>query len=560
MAPLATAAACVHPTAAAQALPAPRFETHIPETSDEDLVSVVAESHIDIWHVFATQFLGPLGKVSSLYFWAIRRQKGRTSIKDSSSTRVKSSTNGEPSVKNKLSVKNKFSIKGKLTIKRKHSFKDKPSKDAEEESMAEEDTSQSGLDDDAPTRSPLPTRSCSRNSRLTGLAYDLDDTHGTKAPNGFLNSAAVNRIDDSDYVRPQRFTLSPEERLHKIIQGASMHDGRKLTSGTDPFTKRVVDALDPHPHQCLVTRQLDTEIEVEYCHFLPQCDSKDNGFLTRLEHALGIGYKKLNIDDARNVARLLISIHRYVDKQRAMFLPTPEIVNRISHNHEIGHDIRNIYEPGEAFEYRFLPLPGNPTSDIVHYQRTDKGEQSQTPAPVTTKVLYPHPFYDLPAVYSHVEPHYVIINAARKLKDLDLSQFEELQTTVSVPKEFINPQVKEVGEDQDQDQDQDQDGINGTDEMDIRIGTRTHRGPWKAVKGFLGLNTKRERSSPTPSEVDAETNFKSLKTAAGSIADLLILSRQDIQITKARYIKLLQYELVSDKWDVAKYVCGSHQG
>lgn len=187
-----------------------------------------------------------------------------------------------------------------------------------------------------------------------------------------------------------------------------------------------------------------------------------------------------------------------------------------------------------------MPLPGNPTSDIVHYQRTDKGEQSQTPAPMTTKVLYPHPFYDLPAVYSHVEPHYVIINAARKLKDLDLSQFEELHTTVSiaygverdqamhflseisnlydrwnevsVPKEFINPQVKEVGEDQDQD------GINGTDEMDIRIDTRTHRGPWKAVKGFLGLNTKRERSSPTPSEVDAETNFKSLKTAAGSIA------------------------------------------
>ena len=204
------------------------------------------------------------------------------SIKDSSSTRVKSSTNGEPSVKNKLSVKSKFSIKGKLTIKRKHSFKDKPSKDTEEESMAEEDTSQSSLDDDAPTRSPLPTRSCSRNSRLTGLAYDLDDTHDTKAPNGFLNSAAVNRIDDSDYVQPQRFTLSPEERLHKIIQGASMHDGRKLTSGTDPFTKRVVDVLDPHPHQCLVTRQLDTEIEVEYCHFLPQCDSKDNDFVSYL--------------------------------------------------------------------------------------------------------------------------------------------------------------------------------------------------------------------------------------------------------------------------------------
>ena len=83
--------------------------------------------------------------------------------------------------------------------------------------------------------------------------------------------------------------------------------------------------------------------------------------LTRLEHALGIGYKKLNIDDARNVARckiiihissfiacsklycsVLISIHRYVDKQRAMFLPTPEMVDRISHNHEIGHDIRNV--------------------------------------------------------------------------------------------------------------------------------------------------------------------------------------------------------------------------
>lgn len=42
MAPLATAAACVHPTAAAQAPPAPRFETHIPETADEDLVPVVA--------------------------------------------------------------------------------------------------------------------------------------------------------------------------------------------------------------------------------------------------------------------------------------------------------------------------------------------------------------------------------------------------------------------------------------------------------------------------------------------------------------------------------------
>ena len=56
--------------------------------------------------------------------------------------------------------------------------------------------------------------------------------------------------------------------MHHILQGDSMHNGRSYRSETDPFSKLVVDLLDPHPHQCLVTRELDWEDEVEYYHLL----------------------------------------------------------------------------------------------------------------------------------------------------------------------------------------------------------------------------------------------------------------------------------------------------
>lgn len=78
-----------------------------------------------------------------------------------------------------------------------------------------------------------------------------------------------------------------------------------------------------------------------------------------LEYSFGIGYKKFNIDDARNIARrrrfvhlsfyfliptflsVIINLHRRVDKNRSIVLPTMDMVRRLS-KHKRGEDIRKV--------------------------------------------------------------------------------------------------------------------------------------------------------------------------------------------------------------------------
>ena len=79
-----------------------------------------------------------------------------------------------------------------------------------------------------------------------------------------------------------------------------------------------------------------------------------------LEYSFGIGYKKFNIDDARNIARrrafcsslilftdpnfflsVIINLHRRVDKNRAIIFPTIDMVRRLS-KHKRGDDIRKV--------------------------------------------------------------------------------------------------------------------------------------------------------------------------------------------------------------------------
>ncbi|ETW86488.1 hypothetical protein HETIRDRAFT_412928 [Heterobasidion irregulare TC 32-1] len=102
--------------------------------------------------------------------------------------------------------------------------------------------------------------------------------------------------------------------------------------------------------------------------------------------------------------------HQRVDKNHAIIFPTIDMVHRLS-KHKCSDDIHKIYQQEEVFMYHFLPL-GEPTSNIIHYQKTDKGEQLLARDAAIELHLYP--FHTLLSLRSHVEPHYVVINATQK--------------------------------------------------------------------------------------------------------------------------------------------------
>lgn len=213
--------------------------------------------------------------------------KCKASTKHKASTTGKSSTKGKASTKSKATADGKAFNKGSTTTKGKATKgKGKPSDDTEEESMMEEETSDSGLDADVPPRLPVPARSCSRNSGLANIRTlseeeNVDDIgHSALVArmfDGFRDSVS---FDDDEYNPRASPPPDKDEMMYRILQGGSMHNGRSYRSGTDPFSKLAVDLLDPHPHQCLVTRELDWEDEVEYCHLFDRSNCTNHALVS----------------------------------------------------------------------------------------------------------------------------------------------------------------------------------------------------------------------------------------------------------------------------------------
>lgn len=199
---------------------------------------------------------------------------------------------------------------------------------------------------------------------------------------------------------------------------------------------------------------------------------------------------------------------------------------------QIFEIVEQIYREGEVFTYQFLPLLGGPTANIIRYQRTDKGEHA--PAHETVTESHLHPFHTLPPLQSHVEPHYAVLNAGKKLLAIKDTEYEEqliasIQAVYNVefgvahgflidirnlynewqkpaPEDFTHRKTEEAKEILDGKR-----GMEGVDD----VGTNPDHIDW-TLGGFLRL-TKRQHS-PTSSESNLVTKYKSLKSAVGSVA------------------------------------------
>ncbi|THH16200.1 hypothetical protein EW146_g4400 [Bondarzewia mesenterica] len=254
------------------------------------------------------------------------------------------------------------------------------------------------------------TRSSSRKSRRTDHLPSasriakrpfpgLSDDEGDKPPTPegspyFPRSGTSNR------------SLSVTQLAHHILSGGSMHDGRKQQGGTKAKAKAVTKELDPNDGRCLLTGSLGSETAIEVCHLIAQADVHKDYLL---EYAWGLKYRKLNLDEPRNLLHLRSDWHRLFDNERWALLPSRNVVNHISLNHKPGQDIRRLYDNQKFFEYHLLPLSPQ-IAEICRFDWHNKAQKLHT--------CYTYPFDKFPVLQSHVEPHFVIWNTGQKLATL----------------------------------------------------------------------------------------------------------------------------------------------
>ncbi|ETW86454.1 hypothetical protein HETIRDRAFT_165974 [Heterobasidion irregulare TC 32-1] len=204
-----------------------------------------------------------------------------------------------------------------------------------------------------------------------------------------------------------RGSIQSKSKIHDLAAGSDMHNGRKSTKATTRVSKSVVLELDPTGGQCLLTRELDDEAPLEFAHIFPRCEMNNDDLITNLERAWGIGHRCFNIDDARNLLLLKVDWHRLFDAKRWLLLPSPDMVTNL-HNHTEGN-ITLRYNGATKFEYKMVPLGSKRIMDVYRHSRPDGADEESSAS------SYKYPFRNLPTLESHVQPHWVVLNAGMKL-------------------------------------------------------------------------------------------------------------------------------------------------
>ncbi|KAH0826758.1 hypothetical protein J3R83DRAFT_5168 [Lanmaoa asiatica] len=121
------------------------------------------------------------------------------------------------------------------------------------------------------------------------------------------------------------------------------------------------------------------------------------------------------------------------------------------------------------FRYRLITLPESKLKGCIIARQHSTTTDDDTPS-INHFRLYAYPFYDFPIVESHLRPHFVILEAGRKLKRLPLTYIPSLYTqypilnqvsdlyeswTAALPEyvlsdeEFYPPPSQESSEDED---------------------------------------------------------------------------------------------------------------
>ena len=73
---------------------------------------------------------------------------------------------------------------------------------------------------------------------------------------------------------------SYKDRFADIVDGKSMHTGRKFTSSTDHVSKAILKMIDPNGGLCVLTREREDEAPLDHAHLFPRCE-RNNDDLVR---------------------------------------------------------------------------------------------------------------------------------------------------------------------------------------------------------------------------------------------------------------------------------------
>ncbi|KAF8435483.1 hypothetical protein L210DRAFT_3762736 [Boletus edulis BED1] len=239
---------------------------------------------------------------------------------------------------------------------------------------------------------------------------------------------------------------SNSDRSSSDGQGSEFHPNSEIRTGasTTPSkrlyhesvsneAKNRVLAVDPHEGRCLI-ENCNPARAVEFAYCYPRRLTKDSARVTSLEYWWDMKYYTLNLDTRYNIFPVNASLHRMFDKPNTFpswtLLPLDEVI-RIFWNTLKLEDGRLRASRGnfptfsdKLFRYRLITLPESKLKGCT-ITRQHAVTDDDTPS-IDHFRLYAYPFHDYLIVESHLRPHFVILEAGRKLKQLPLTYIPAL--------------------------------------------------------------------------------------------------------------------------------------
>ncbi|ETW79507.1 hypothetical protein HETIRDRAFT_419216 [Heterobasidion irregulare TC 32-1] len=203
-----------------------------------------------------------------------------------------------------------------------------------------------------------------------------------------------------------------------------------------------VPAEPNETENCLITRDLAADFPVYLCHVFHERYWSNHPMLSRLEWAWGMKYDTIKMDVDSNMISLRHDWRDLFESDRWALMPSMDIIEKLwdrwdkfpLHEGNVP-SIEDMYDGAEIFEYRLVPVFPNvpPVSRCNGAEHISGGNRDDT----VGATVYSYPFDTLPPIFSRVKPHFVVLNAGRKL---DMISYKCCTTTPAMARIYGVPQ------------------------------------------------------------------------------------------------------------------------
>ncbi|KAJ7491085.1 hypothetical protein FB451DRAFT_1221985 [Mycena latifolia] len=226
-----------------------------------------------------------------------------------------------------------------------------------------------------------------------------------------------------------------------------------------PDAKERVRITDPHRGQCLLTGT-DPNRDVQWAHLLHRATKGDE--LTTIEWHFGMPYYTFFIDTRFNLVALRADLHILMDADQWTFVPDYQTIRivlewleKVHGGNSQSNPIAKLWVASDStkehpmlkiHQYYMLPLH-DALKTVALYRRANVS------APFDANVAeqrHTFPFNKVGRLSSHVQPHFAIYAAGKKLaameKKLTETDFTAWLNTLATNTSFGHPVPKKVTE------------------------------------------------------------------------------------------------------------------